>query len=205
MAITAAHALCAQSGHWTVLRAQRQFNQQHYVQAERLYLKSGVGSRALYNAGNAAMMQGQWDTAADHYSRAAAATKHPLETSDILYNAGNALMSAGRYADAVKCYEQSLRLSPGRSDAKKNLQIAKRPVPEPFSTPPPPPPPPPPVRQSEQYLDQGRPWDTQAPPLTPDEARLLLEQRVAPAEDDYARRYRRLVPSNRPAKGEKAW
>lgn len=197
-------ALCAQTAHWNQLQGDRHYHNKAFKAAEKSYESAGKNTNAIYNMGNAAMQQDKWDMAAEKYMQAASAFTTPQDQSDALFNAGNAYLLLGQYQEAVKAYESSLRKCPNRPDAKKNLQIAKRTIPPPPSTPPPPPPPPPPPKN--KYLDQARPFKESTPaPLTPADARRLLETAITPSEDESARQYRKLAPSNRPAKGEKAW
>ena len=197
--------LKAQSAHWSLLQAQRDYQSKNYTSAEKAFAAIKNNAKAAYNGGNAVLHQGKNDEAVEYYMRAANLYKDPVAKSDAYFNAGNALMAMGSYSDAVEAYQKSLRLSPARPDAKKNLTIARKNLPAPpETTPPPPPPPPPPPKKS--YLDQARKSQEPIPaPLTPDAARRILESAVAPVEEESAKRYRHLSPSNRPTRSKKAW
>ena len=195
----------AQSAHWGLMQAQSAYQSKNYKAAEKAYAAIKNSPKAAYNCGNAVLHQGKNQEAVDYYMRAAGQYKNPADKSDAYFNAGNALMAMGSYVEAVEAYQKSLIMAPGRPDAKKNLAIARRNVPPPPETTPPPPPPPPPPPQ-KTYLDQARRSQESLPaPLSPDAARQILESAVAPVEEESAKRYRHLSPSNRPTRSKKAW
>lgn len=195
-----------QSEHWRLWMGVYQYQQKSYASALAYFNASGKTPAAFYNAGNAAFQLEQYENAADKWVTAAEFWKNQPQSADAWYNAGNAFLAAGQFETAIEAYQKSLRLQPNRPDAKKNLRIAQLLAPPPPAVTPPPPPPPPPPPARNQYLDQGRGIRETAPlPLSPEAARKLLETAIAPVENESARQYRRLAPSNKAAKGEKAW
>lgn len=90
--------------------------------------------RVLYDAGTV-------DLAAGHSKKAASRLQKSLDALDArppkgaagedlrpsaLYNLGNAHLAGGDAAAAVEAYKQALRLEPGDTDAKFNLELALR-------------------------------------------------------------------------------
>ncbi len=200
--------LRGQNGHDQLLRGDRQYDRKNYAEAREAYEKAS-GPTADYNAGTAAFQAGDYDEAEALLRRAAESAPLPSAQSDAWYNLGNALMKQGKFAEAYEAYQKSLRRSPSRPDAKRNLEIARRnrqqpPPPEP--PPPPPPPRTPPPRQ--RYLDQpAAPQQREVPAggMPPAEAKRLLETVVTPDEQRSARQYRELTPSAQSSGTQKDW
>ncbi len=67
--------------------------------------------------GGAAYRDGDYDSAATDFAKAAGA--------DGAYNKGNALAKLGRYDDALAAYDEALKLAPDMADAKANKQAVE--------------------------------------------------------------------------------
>lgn len=80
--------------------------------------------RVRFNAGTARLLAGRAD-AADVLEEAAGNAPAEL-ASDAWFNLGNARLAGSDPAGAAAAYRQSLRLSPSRGDAKRNLELALR-------------------------------------------------------------------------------
>ncbi len=208
--ILVANSLSAQSEHRALRQGELAYDHGDYEKAQIAYQKT-KSSAGLYNAGNAAFRQLDYPGAARLYREAAEKSFSPAEKADALYNLGNSCLLQGDYKAAIDAYERSLRLSPKRPDAQKNLQIAKRKLQEPPPSPPPPPPPPPPpsiMPPRKNYLDQASPSRKQEIPptnLPPEDARRLLNAAVLSEEQKNAGAYRELAPANRPSRLKKDW
>lgn len=191
--------LKAQVAHWRSLLGDWHYHRQSYAEAMEYYDKAG----SLYNKGNTLFLVGNFEQAAADWVQAANTFRHPADQADAWYNAGNAYYEQGKYVEAVEAYKKSLRKSPNRIDAKKNLRLAQLAIPPVSSSPPPPPPPP---LVSTSLIDQAN-WPKESVPATMSEAeaRKRLERLIVPIETESAKQYRRLAPSNIPRKGEKAW
>lgn len=200
--------LPGQNNHGQLLRGDRLFDRQEYASAREAY-SAADGPTAWYNAGTAAFQDGDFEVAVGFFRRAAEGAPLPSAQSDAWYNLGNALMKQGKFAEAYDAYVKSLRLSPGRPDAKRNLEIARRNREQPPPPEPPPPPPPPKVPPPRQrYLDQpAAPRQREVPSggMPPAEAIRLLETIVTPGEQRSARQYRELAPSAQPSGTRKDW
>jgi tetratricopeptide (TPR) repeat protein len=93
--------------------------------------------------------------AAPLFDRAAGVADQALRAA-ALYDLGNTRFQQGRFPEAIEAYKQVLRLDPGRDDARYNLELALRRLPQPPPQPPPPepqpggePPPEPPATQPQ--------------------------------------------------------
>lgn len=64
---------------------------------------------------------GNYDVAIDYYSMALGSN---YASADLYYNLGNAYYRTGQIAKAILNYERALRLSPGMTDARQNLELA---------------------------------------------------------------------------------
>ncbi len=185
---------------------QRLYDKQEYNRAEQAFLRMGKDDPdALYNAGNAAYQQGQYERAAQLFEKAA--TVPSAVRADALYNAGNAYLRQGNYSAAIQAYERSLRLQPAQPDAKRNLQIARHML-QPHEPPPPPPPPPPlPPPPSEAFLDPPRPLSPSdsARRLSEAETKQWLQEVVEREEGKNARIYRSMPSSTDANRRRKRW
>jgi Ca-activated chloride channel homolog len=122
--------LQAQTAHQYLRQGDESYDLSHYDEAEKQY-RSAVEtsknkSNADYNLANSLYQQGKWEEAAAQYELAKQSTMHSGHLSDTHYNLGNALLQQHKYKEAVGEYERSLRLQPGRPDAKANHQLAKK-------------------------------------------------------------------------------
>ncbi|MBK8555793.1 MAG: tetratricopeptide repeat protein [Lewinellaceae bacterium] len=197
-------------GQSNALRSGEKLYQKKDFSAAETQFKKAGNATGDYNAGNAAYQQGNYEAAARHFSRAATLDNAVSEKSDAFFNLGNTWMRLGQYQKAIVAYEKSLRLSPGRLDAKKNLQIAKRLLEQDDNPPPPPPPPPPPKTPPprDYYVDKAlnpRKKEEYTGPLTPEQALRLLQSIVVKQETESARQYREQVQSREPSRLKKDW
>jgi len=198
----------AQSAHNALRQGDKLYENGDYGKAQAAYAKAG-NNIGLYNAGNAAMQQSNLSEAEALYAAVLSRSASPAQKSDALYNLGNACLLQKKYPEAIKAYENSLRISPNRPDAQKNLQIAKRlSQSPPPPTPPPPTPPPPKPKPQRYYVDQAsgsRQPETPPANMPQDMARQILAKAVLSEEQKNARAYRELSPANRPSRLKKDW
>lgn len=71
--------------------------------------------------GNRLYRQGEYDVAIDHYRMAISSN---YTSANLYYNLGNAYYRTGQMGLAILNYERALRLSPGMTDARQNLELA---------------------------------------------------------------------------------
>ena len=129
-AFASAVSLSAQSQHRLLRKGDRQYDQEHYREAEQFYRDAADRKygdpQTLYNLGNSLYQQGKWEDAAVRFGQSARLTPDTGLKADALHNLGNASLKQQKYKDAVDAYENSLRLRPGDAETKQNLQMAKK-------------------------------------------------------------------------------
>ena len=76
---------------------------------------------AMWEAANAAYVNGESKRAADGY---AAILEGGVHSAELYYNMGNAHFKSGRIGQAILCYRRALRLAPGNDDIRYNLEVA---------------------------------------------------------------------------------
>ena len=77
---------------------------------------------ALWEAANAAYVNGAYKRAAEGYEAILARGMH---SAKLYYNLANAYFKAGRTGQAILFYHRALRLAPGSDDIRYNLEVAK--------------------------------------------------------------------------------
>jgi tetratricopeptide (TPR) repeat protein len=77
---------------------------------------------ALYQRGNRLYQEDDYTGAVEAYRRV---LEGGLESADLYYNLGNAHFKAGSLGRAILSYERALRLRPGDSDIRANLELAR--------------------------------------------------------------------------------
>jgi Ca-activated chloride channel homolog len=81
--------------------------------------------RARFNLADALYKNGKLDEAQAHYEGLAADARSPL-AAPARYNLGNTLFQKKDYPGAVRAYRDALRLLPGDTDTRHNLELALR-------------------------------------------------------------------------------
>ena len=79
---------------------------------------------ALFNAGTARLLAGREDAIDPLEAAATTATGELLPA--IHYNVGNAHLAGGNPAAAIEAFKETLRANPEHTDAKHNLELARR-------------------------------------------------------------------------------
>lgn len=128
----------AQASRHQLREGNRQYNKEHYDQAEVAYRRAlerdSNDARGHYNLGGALYRQKKYDDAAHHYEQVYAAPKASDRTrADAMHNRGNSLLKAGMESgqqemlqEALKSYQEALKLNPKNDDTRYNLALARR-------------------------------------------------------------------------------
>lgn len=109
--------------------ADKKYLEENYSEAEETYRKSlseENSAEALFNLGNSLYQQGEFDEAAEYFSKATEEFDHSGELSDAHYNLGNALFEKSELGPALEAYRKSLIHNPDNRDARNNFMLTKQ-------------------------------------------------------------------------------
>ncbi len=130
-------SLAAQASRHQLREGNRQYNKEHYDQAEVAYRRSlqrdSTDACGQYNLGSTLYRQKKYDDAARHYEHAVTAPKaNNRQRADALHNRGNSLLKAGMeqsnqemLQEALHSYQEALKLNPKNDDTRYNLALAR--------------------------------------------------------------------------------
>lgn len=128
--LTLSFALSAQEKDKTLPKANEDYAQKKYVEAEANYRisHSKFPKRivAPYNLGNAIYKQKQSAEARYAYTSALASTKSRVQRHKIFHNLGNVFMNEKNYSAAVEAYKNALRNKPSDEETRYNYALAKQ-------------------------------------------------------------------------------
>ena len=79
-------------------------------------------AETLWEAANAAYVNGAYERAAEGYQ---AILARGLHSANLYYNLANAYFKSGRTGQAILYYHRALRLAPGSDDIRYNLEVAE--------------------------------------------------------------------------------
>lgn len=85
-------------------------------------IRPAEAPEALWDAANTAYINGDYHGAIDAYRRL---LLQGYESTKLYYNLANAYFKTGRTGEAILHYNRALRLSPGDTDIRHNLEVAK--------------------------------------------------------------------------------
>lgn len=106
------------------------YNDSLFVKAEVEYRKAldaNPGStEAMYNLGNALLMQQKAQDAMKQYEAASKIEKNKAKLAKIYHNAGVILQAGKQYSQCIEAYKQSLRNNPNDDETRYNLALAKK-------------------------------------------------------------------------------
>jgi Ca-activated chloride channel homolog len=105
------------------------YNGGKFPESEVLYRKAlndnKTSADAGFNLGDALYRQNKYEDAAKQFQGNAGVMPDVSKKSDSYYNLGNSLVKAEKYEEAIVAYKNSLKLVPGRNEAKYNLAYAQ--------------------------------------------------------------------------------
>ncbi len=106
------------------------YNDSLFVKAEVEYRKAldaNPGSiEAIYNLGNALLMQQKTQDAMKQYEAASKIEKNKAKLAKIYHNAGVILQAGKQYLQCIEAYKQSLRNNPNDDETRYNLALAQK-------------------------------------------------------------------------------
>ena len=111
-------------------KGNRAFADSLFVDAEINYRKAldanPQSAIAMFNLGNALMMQNKLQDAMEQYATAAKIEKEKPNLASIYHNVGVIFHSQKEYAKAIEAYKQSLRNNPNDDETRYNLALAQK-------------------------------------------------------------------------------
>ncbi|MBF2707356.1 tetratricopeptide repeat protein [Flavobacterium soyangense] len=130
MLLTLSFAVSAQEKDKTLPKANEEFAQKKFVDAEANFRishsKFPKRTVAPYNLGNAIYKQNQIAEARFAYATALANTKSRSQKHKIYHNLGNVFMKEKNYTNAVEAYKNALRNKPSDEETRYNYALAKQ-------------------------------------------------------------------------------
>lgn len=106
------------------------YNDSSYIKAEIEYRKaieSDLSStEAIYNLGNALLMQQKGQDAMKQYEIASKIETNKTKLARIYHNAGVILQASKQYEQCIEAYKQSLRNNPTDHETRYNLALAQK-------------------------------------------------------------------------------
>ena len=113
-----------------IRRGNKLYNDSLFVKAEVEYRKAldaNPGStEAMYNLGNALLMQQKAQDAMKQYEAASRIEKNKAKLAKIYHNAGVILQAGKQYSQCIEAYKQSLRNNPNDDETRYNLALAQK-------------------------------------------------------------------------------
>ncbi len=127
--MSSAATVQAQNARDYIREGNRHFRNERYEEAEKAYLKAlakdSLNPQALYNLGNALMVQKK-DSAVNYFMKAADEETNPYRKALAYHNIGVMFQSNEKYDVALEAYKDALRNNPKDDESRYNLEICKQ-------------------------------------------------------------------------------
>lgn len=108
----------------------KDYKKANYSEAEVYYRKAQEknkkNSQAIYNLGNALLMQKKDSVAIRQYEEAARIETNIFRKARSFHNIGVICQNHKMYSEAIESYKNSLRLNPNDDETRYNLELCKR-------------------------------------------------------------------------------
>jgi tetratricopeptide (TPR) repeat protein len=128
--LTLSFAVSAQEKDKTLPKANNEYEEKNFVEAEANYRishsKFPKRTVAPFNLGNAIYKQNQAAEAKFAYSTALTNTKSRVQRHKVFHNLGNVFMKEKDYSNAVEAYKNALRNKPSDEETRYNYALAKK-------------------------------------------------------------------------------
>ncbi|HJS00380.1 MAG TPA: tetratricopeptide repeat protein, partial [Flavobacterium sp.] len=123
-------SVIAQEKDKTLPKANEEYNQSNYAEAEANYRisNSKFPNRSVspYNLGNAIYKQNQASEAKYAYANALKNARSRVQKHKAFHNLGNVFMKEKDYTQAVEAYKNALRNNPTDEETRYNFALAKK-------------------------------------------------------------------------------
>ncbi len=108
----------------------RSYNDSLFIKAEVDYRKAlevnPVSTDAMFNLGNALLMQQKAQEAMEQYEAVAKLEQDKNKLAQVYHNMGVILQAAQQYAPCIEAYKESLRNNPKDNETRYNLALAQK-------------------------------------------------------------------------------
>ena len=130
IAIFASSAAFAQADRQYIRNANKLFHQQNYAKAEVEYRKAisknPNNSQAIYNLGNALLMQQKDSAATSLFQKSGKIEKSKIRKAMSYHNIGVICQKHQMYGEAINAYKEALRNNPNDNETRYNLALCKK-------------------------------------------------------------------------------
>jgi Cytochrome c biogenesis factor len=120
----------AQSDRQYIRNGNKLFHQQNYAKAEVEYRKAisknSNNSQAIYNLGNALLMQQKDSAATSLFQKSGKIETSKIRKAMSYHNIGVICQKHQMYGDAINAYKEALRNNPNDNQTRYNLALCKR-------------------------------------------------------------------------------
>ena len=130
IAIFASSAAFAQADRQYIRNGNKLFHQQNYAKAEVEYRKAisknPNNSQAIYNLGNALLMQQKDSAATSLFQKSGKIEKSKIRKAMSYHNIGVICQKHQMYGEASNAYKEALRNNPNDNETRYNLALCKK-------------------------------------------------------------------------------
>ena len=130
IATFASSAAFAQADRQYIRNGNKLFHQQNYAKAEVEYRKAisknPNNSQAIYNLGNALLMQQKDSAATSLFQKSGKIEKSKIRKAMSYHNIGLICQKHQMYGEAINAYKEALRNNPNDNETRYNLALCKK-------------------------------------------------------------------------------
>lgn len=120
----------AQNDRDYVRKGNRHYRAGNYAEAETNYRKAieknDRNPQAIYNLGNALLLQRKDSAAVQQYQQAAKLETNAFRRAQAYHNMGTVCQTHKMYGEAIEAYKEALRNNPHDNETRYNLELCKR-------------------------------------------------------------------------------
>ncbi len=130
IALFVSSAAFAQADRQYIRNGNKLFHQQNYAKAEVEYRKAisknPNNSQAIYNLGNALLMQQKDSAATSLFQKSGKIEKSKIRKAMSYHNIGVICQKHQMYGEAINAYKEALRNNPNDNETRYNLALCKK-------------------------------------------------------------------------------